>query len=296
MKLPTAQHTSGTQYFLPQPSFWPICLCAAIILFFIGAANWLHDHWYGPYLLFLGLLCILLVMYAWFGKVIHEHRADRYNKQVDRSFRWGMFWFIFSEVLFFAGFFAALFYTRAISLAELGGAINPLTHLLLWPDFSAAWPVFHNPDNQQFLAASSVASIWKIPALNTLLLLSSGVTLTVAHWGLCLNKRAVLITGLIFTILLGASFLGCQASEYYAAYHQHGLTLNAGSYGSLFFLLTGFHGLHVTIGTTMLIIMLVRSLQGDFSPANHFAFNATVWYWHFVDVVWLGLFIFVYLL
>ncbi len=292
MNAEATQHHS--QYYLPSPSSWPVLLCASIILFFIGAANWLHDHWYGPYLLFLGLFCILRVMFSWFVNVIHEHRTASYNQQVGRSFRWGMAWFIFSEVFFFAGFFAALFYTRVLSLPELAGEAHPLTHLLLWPGFSAEWPLFHNPDNKQFLAASSVGNIWGIPALNTVLLLSSGVTLTIAHWGLCLQKRAILILGLLFTILLGMTFLSCQASEYYAAYHQHGLTLNAGSYGSLFFLLTGFHGLHVTIGTTLLIIMLIRCIQGDFSPESHFAFNATAWYWHFVDVVWLMLFTFFY--
>lgn len=291
----TIQNAQQKQrYFLPQPSSWPILLCASIILFFIGAANWLHNDSVGPYLLFLGLFCILRVMYGWFSSVIHENKASSYNAQVAKSFRWAMVWFIFSEALFFAGFFAALFYTRVLSVPELGGLTHPLTHLLLWPNFSAHWPLLNNPDNHLFLAPSSVANIWAIPALNTLLLLSSGVTLTVAHWGLCLRQRSVLICGLILTILLGATFLGCQASEYYAAYHQHGITLNAGSYGSLFFLLTGFHGLHVTIGTSMLMVMLYRSVQGDFSPENHFAFNATAWYWHFVDIVWLMLFIFFY--
>jgi cytochrome c oxidase subunit III len=291
---PAMQSSTNGQYYLPQPSFWPISISASIVIFFIGAANWLHYQWFGPYLLFLGLFSILIVMFGWFSTVIHENRTLRYNQQVDHSFRWGMAWFIFSEVLFFGGFFAALFYTRVFSVPELGGETYPLTHLLLWPDFTAAWPLLHNPDNNLFLGASSVGNTWGIPALNTLLLLSSGVTLTIAHWGLGLQKRAVLIWGLLFTILLGVTFLGCQGSEYYAAYHRHGLTLNAGSYGSLFFILTGFHGAHVTIGTTMLIVMLIRSMQGDFSPKSHFAFNATAWYWHFVDVVWLMLFVFVY--
>lgn len=294
MNVQPIKHTRNSQYFIPGPSVWPVSLCASIILFFIGAANWLHDRWFGPYLLYLGLLCILGAMSAWFTNVIRENKASNYNTQVGYSFRWGMTWFIFSEVLFFASFFGALFYTRVFSVPELSGAIRPLTHILLWPDFTGGWPLLDNPDNRQFLGANSVGNIWGIPALNTLLLLSSGVTLTIAHWGLSLKKRTVLICGLFFTILLGATFLGCQASEYYAAYQQHGLTLNAGSYGSLFFLLTGFHGAHVTIGSTMLIVMLIRSIQGDFSPENHFAFSATAWYWHFVDVVWLMLFIFFY--
>src|SRR5690606_25907847 len=135
---------------------------------------------------------------------------------------------------------------------------------------------------------------WGIPALNTLILLTSGATVTWAHWGLLKENRGQLITGLFLTVALGIMFLGFQAYEYVHAYTELGLTLGTGIYGSTFFMLTGFHGFHVTVGTIMLMVILGRAIKGHFSPHNHFGFEAVAWYWHFVDVVWLGLFIFVY--
>ena len=137
---------------------------------------------------------------------------------------------------------------------------------------------------------------WGIPAINTMLLLTSGATLTWAHWGLIKGKRSQLNWGLALTVLLGATFMGFQVYEYAHAYAEMGLTLGAGVYGATFYILTGFHGFHVTLGTIMLIVMWGRSLKGHFSEHNHFAFEAVAWYWHFVDVVWLILFVFVYIL
>lgn len=288
------QKANQSHYFLPDPSYWPLMGCVGILTFFIGAANWLHYHWLGPYLLSLGVIIILVMMAGWFSRVIHENRTDSYNSQVSSSFKLGMSWFIFSEVLFFGGLFGTLFYTRLWSVPELGGEIYPLTNILLWPDFVAQWPLLKNPENYKYLGAKSVGNVWGIPALNTLLLLTSGATLMFAHWGLVQGKRKILVSGLILSILLGITFLLCQSHEYYQAYTIHGLTLNAGSYGSTFFILTGFHGIHVTIGATMLSVILFRSLAGHFSTDNHFAFRAVAWYWHFVDIVWLFLFVFVY--
>ncbi len=135
---------------------------------------------------------------------------------------------------------------------------------------------------------------WGIPAINTLILLSSGVTVTWAHWGLKKNDRTQLILGLMATVALGFLFLVLQAYEYHHAYTELNLTLHSGIYGTTFFMLTGFHGLHVTLGATMLLVILMRSLKGHFTADHHFAFEAVAWYWHFVDVVWLGLFVFVY--
>ena len=135
---------------------------------------------------------------------------------------------------------------------------------------------------------------WGIPAINTLILLTSGATVTWAHWGLLKDNRQQLIIGLLGTVVLGFLFVVLQGFEYHEAYSEMGLTLGTGIYGSTFFMLTGFHGLHVSIGAIMLLVVLIRSMRGHFSPENHFAFEAAAWYWHFVDVVWLGLFIFVY--
>ena len=226
------------------------------------------------------------------GTVIAESQSGKYNQQVDMSFRWGMGWFIFSEVMFFAAFFGALFYARMYAVPWLGGAGNKFfTHELLWPAFDAVWPT-NGP--QGVGGDFTLMGAWGIPAVNTLILLSSGVTVTWAHWGLKENKRAQLILGLIATVALGFLFLGLQASEYIHAYHELNLTLKSGIYGTTFFMLTGFHGLHVTLGATMLTVILIRSIKGHFTDEHHFAFEAVAWYWHFVDVVWLGLFIFVY--
>jgi cytochrome c oxidase subunit 3 len=135
---------------------------------------------------------------------------------------------------------------------------------------------------------------WGIPAINTLLLLSSGVTVTWAHWGLLANKRQQLIIGLALTVALGLLFISLQAYEYAEAYGHMNLKMTSGVYGSTFYMLTGFHGFHVTLGATMLIVILVRAMKGHFTAERHFAFEAVAWYWHFVDVVWLGLFVVVY--
>lgn len=288
------EQVAGGSYFLPPPSHWPALGCAGLFCGFIGAAHWLHDLPIGPYLFALGLAIIAVMMVGWFRRVIHENQTGCYNRWVGRSFRSGMAWMIFSEVMFFGGFFGALFFIRLWSVPELGGEVYPLTNLLLWPDFETQWPLLVNPDNRTYLGAHAVSEPWGIPALNTALLLSSGVTITWAHWGLMQQKRGVLVAGLFLTIVLGTTFLALQGNEYYDAYTKDGLTLNAGVYGSTFFILTGFHGIHVTVGTIMLMVILGRSIAGHFTPANHFAFQGVTWYWHFVDVVWLFLFVFVY--
>ena len=283
-------------YYVPKPSHWPLVGSLGLTTTLVGAASWLHMDWYGPYLFTLGLCIIVFMMVGWFGQVIYENQKGRFDRQVDRSFRWGMCWFIFSEVCFFGAFFGALFFSRYWSIPMLGGdlPLHPATHTTLWPDFQATWPLLKNPNNSTFVGAYEAMGAWGLAAINTFILLSSGVTITWAHWALKLNKRTQLNLGLFCTILLGASFLCLQAYEYHEAYTELNLTLNAGIYGTTFFMLTGFHGLHVTIGTIMLIVILGRTLRGHFTPERHFAFEGVAWYWHFVDVVWLFLFIFVY--
>lgn len=281
------------KYYLPSPSSWPLKASIALICIFTGAANWMHDEWFGPYLFVFGLLMLFYIIYGWFGTVIHENRAGLLqSNQVDRSFRWGMCWFIFSEVMFFGAFFGALFYVRVISVPALGEL--DISHIILWPDFKAAWPLLKNPNPAAYVGPESVMNAWGVPALNTLILLTSGVTITIAHWSLLKNHRLTMLYSQLATILLGISFLVLQGVEYTEAYVEKGLTLGSGIYGTTFFMLTGFHGLHVTIGTIGLCVILYRMLIRDFNPHNHFAFEAVSWYWHFVDVVWLLLFVFVY--
>ncbi len=283
-------------YYLPSPSSWPLKGSIALICTLAGAANWIHEEWFGPYLFGFGFLMLIYMIYGWFGMVIRENRAGTLNNsQVDRSFRWGMCWFIFSEVMFFSAFFGALFFVRVISVPTLSGAgSHIISHILLWPSFSAGWPSHANPNPSLFVAPQSVMEAWGIPALNTFILLTSGATITLAHWAILKNHRKTMLLGQLLTILLGISFLFFQAHEYTIAYLEKGLTLGSGIYGTTFFMLTGFHGLHVTIGTIGLCVIFYRMLRHDFNSHNHFAFEAVSWYWHFVDVVWLLLFVFVY--
>jgi cytochrome c oxidase subunit 3 len=272
-------------YFVPQPANYPIRGSLALLLLATGAVLWMNHYPAGPWLVLAGFLVLIWMMFGWFGQVIRESESRVYNQQVDTGFRWSMSWFIFSEVMFFAAFFGALFYIRVLSVPDLA---NPIQKIL-WPDFAASWP----STGPYIRSAFTPMEAWGIPAINTLLLLSSGVTLTIAHWGLVAGNRAKLKLWLFLTIVLGVTFIGLQAYEYTHAYHT-GLKLTTGVYGSTFFLLTGFHGFHVTIGAIMLTVMLGRSLKGHFDAHHHFAFEAAAWYWHFVDVVWILLFIIVY--
>ena len=282
--------SSNGGYYLPEPSHWPIVGSVGIFLMLGGFANFLHGgNWI---VMAVGAAIIIYMLFGWFGTVIKESQAGKYDSQVDTSFRMGMGWFIFSEVMFFAAFFGVLFYARMWSIPWLGGAgNNAMTHELLWPAFEAAWPT-NGPGavGGDFTAMGP----WGIPAINTLILLSSGVTITWSHWWLKKNDRTQLILGLMATVALGFLFLGLQAYEYIHAYSELNLTLESGMYGTTFYMLTGFHGLHVTLGATMLTVILIRAMKGHFTEENHFAFEAVAWYWHFVDVVWLGLFVFVY--
>jgi cytochrome c oxidase subunit III len=282
-------------YYLPDPSHWPIIGSIGLFTLFIGGAIWLNGSGLGPWVLLAGLGIFIFMLVGWFSTVIRESESGAYNDQVDDSFRQGMIWFIFSEVMFFACFFGALFYARILSVPWLSGeGVGFMTNYLLWPDFSANWPEIVVPDPAAFSVYTEVIPAWGVPAFNTVILLSSGVTLTLAHWGLKEGNRKALSRWLFATFALGFFFVVMQGQEYYHAYHELNLTLNSGIYGSTFFLLTGFHGFHVTLGAIMLSVIWARTLKGHFTEERHFAFEAVAWYWHFVDVVWLFLFVTVY--
>jgi cytochrome c oxidase subunit 3 len=281
-----AQDDAKPYYFVPQPSHWPITGSVALLLMGMGAAFWMNSVAAGPWLLLGGFGVLVVMMFGWFGKVIGESEALLYNTQVDSSFRWGMSWFIFSEVMFFAAFFGALFYVRNLSVPDLGS----LDSKLVWPDYTPSWPTVGPYIKEQFTPMGAFG----IPLLNTIILLTSGFTLTLAHHALKLGNRGGLKLWLFATIVLGFTFMGFQAYEYIHAYHEYNLKLTTGVYGSTFFMLTGFHGFHVTVGAIMLTVMLARAFMGHFTASHHFAFEAAAWYWHFVDVVWLLLFVLVY--
>ena len=278
-------------YYIPDPSQWTIIAMVSLLTTLEGTALAINGVGFGNILVVGGLLLFGFLMFGWFSDVIKENLSDCYNKQVDTSFRMGMFWFIASEVFFFISFFGALFYIRNIALPWLGGEGYLGASQILYDQFQATWP---SQGPGELGGEFEPMGAWGIPAINTLILLSSGVTITFAHWGLKENNQRKLVNGLIATIVLGLVFVVLQMYEYGHAYGALNLTLESGVYGSTFYMLTGFHGFHVTMGAIMLMAILGRSMKGHFSPHNHFAFEAVAWYWHFVDVVWLGLFIFVY--
>ena len=285
----------SSSYYIPHGSPWPIRGSVALFCIMIGAVAYLNE-WTGLWSFAPGAVLLAYLFFGWFSTVIGESQRGTFNSQVDRSFRMGMMWFIFSEVMFFAAFFGALFYSRMLSVPWLGGqGVKVFSNFILWPGFEAAWPT-NGPGHVGGHADSTFSTIPAIgiPALNTAILLTSGLTVTLAHHALRAGQRGRLALFLAMTFLLGFTFVGFQAHEYGEAYRQLGLRLSTGIYGSTFFMLTGFHGLHVTIGAIMLLVIWLRVLRGHFTPDKHFAFEAVAWYWHFVDVVWLGLFIFVY--
>jgi cytochrome c oxidase subunit 3 len=284
-----------SKYYVPHGTPWPIVGSVALFTTMLGVVSWLNE-WFGPVLFIIGLALLAFMFVGWFRTVINESEEGYYNLGVDRSFRMGMIWFIFSEVMFFSAFFGALFYARTLSVPWLGGeGVKVFNKIFLWKDYTSGWPT-NGPAHLSPRADGSFETIpaFSVPALNTLILLSSGVTITIAHHALREGKRNILKIFLAATFLLGFLFVFLQAGEYKEAYLEKGLQLSTGIYGSTFFMLTGFHGLHVTIGAIMLTIIWLRTMKGHFTPTRHFAFEAVAWYWHFVDVVWLGLFIFVY--
>jgi len=280
-------------YFVPSPSRHPAMAALGMFFILLGAGQWINDAVWGKYSVIFGLTWFLVVLYQWFRDSVGESQGGQYGARIDMSFRWSMGWFIFSEVMFFGAFFGALWWVRNHSVPNLGNFENAL----IWPGFQAVWP-----SNGTGVTASpagivepftTMTPFW-LPTINTALLLSSGVTLTIAHHALIANDRAKTLRFMWLTVLLGVTFLGVQGYEYSHAYHEMNLKLSSGVYGSTFFMLTGFHGFHVFIGMLMLTFITLRLRNGHFTPERHFGFEGAAWYWHFVDVVWLGLYVVVY--
>ena len=289
-----ATTTSENSYYLPEPSRWPITASLAVFVLLFGVVFWVNGQGAGPWIMLAGAAIMIYLFKGWFGDVISENLQGCYSGKVDRSFRHGMFWFITSEVFFFLTFFGCLYYLRNITLPYLGGEGWLGKSNMLWEGFKYSWPPLTLPDASNYVEAKEAMGPMGIPLINTIILLSSGATITVAHWGLKKGNNRQLVIWLAATIALGVLFFALQAYEYGHAYAAMDLTLKSGIYGSTFYMLTGFHGLHVTIGTIMLMVILGRAIKGHFSPHNHFAFEGVAWYWHFVDVVWVGLYVFVY--
>ncbi len=289
----SATHGSTPYYFVPGPSRHPAMAALGLFFVILGAGQWVNGVGWGAYALTFGLIVWLGVLYQWFSEAVSESEGGMYGRKIDMSFRWSMSWFIFSEVMFFGAFFTALWWARSHSVPTLGS----LENALLWPDFKAVWPsmaagITASPAGiiEPF---STVGPFW-LPTINTALLLSSGVTLTIAHHALRDGNRARTIGFMWATVLLGLVFLFVQGYEYAHLYNDLNLKMTSGIYGSTFYMLTGFHGFHVFVGMLMLLFITLRLGKGHFTAESHFGFEGAAWYWHFVDVVWLGLYILVY--
>ena len=288
-----APHGVTPYYFVPNPSGYPAMAALGLFFVILGAGQWVNGAGWGAYSLMAGMVIWLGTLFVWFKQAVGESESGQYSDRVDVSFRWSMSWFIFSEVMFFAAFFGALYWARVHSIPALGS----LDNAILWPDFKAIWPsagggITGSPANT--VEPFGVMGPWPIPTINTAILLTSGLTLTIAHHALIAGKRAKTIAWMWITVLLGITFVGFQAYEYIHAYQELNLKLTSGIFGSTFFLLTGFHGFHVFVGMLMLLFITIRLMNGHFTPEKHFGFEGAAWYWHFVDVVWLGLYFLVY--
>jgi cytochrome c oxidase subunit 3 len=254
-------------FHIVDPSPWPIAMAFALFILATGAALYFYHCKLGGFLLTLGFFFAVFAISLWFRDVIRESAKEGYHtKQVQQGIIYGMMLFIVSELLFFAAFFWAYFHSSLAPTIEIGGT---------WPPY-LLWNQVINP--------------FGVPLLNTVILLISGATITWAHHCILLKKEGEAVRALILTIYLAILFIITQALEYVSTV----ISISDGIYGSTFYLLTGFHGFHVIIGTIFIIVCLIRYLNGHFTPNHHVGFTAAAWYWHFVDVVWLFLFIFVY--
>ena len=300
---------SYQKYYVPDQSKFPIFAAISLFLLVMGASSTINSldnpDSNAVYILYLGFTVFGINLFFWFKTVIAEHIAGLNSAQLQQSFVFGMAWFIFSEVMFFGAFFGALFYVRNFSVPWLGGEGEKGLANMLWEGFEASWPVMSTPDAGSAFVLADKNMSWPgwnhalkwLPMWNTIVLLSSSVTVHFAHLALKNNNKKVFNKWLAVTVTLALTFVALQIAEYYEAYAHYGLTLNSGIYGSTFFMLTGFHGFHVMMGGIMLAVMLARSVfAGHFEDHDHFGFEAASWYWHFVDVVWVMLFLFVYIL
>ncbi len=259
-------------YHLVDPSPWPLVASMSMLGLTLGGASAMHGHQFGIPLAIAGLIGVLFVMFVWWRDVINEGKHNHHTGAVQHGLRAGMALFITSEVMFFVAFFWAFFNASLFPVIPLED---------LWPVLEGAtWPP----------AGVETMNAWDIPFLNTLILLLSGTTVTWAHHALLHGDNKGVVQGLACTVVLGAIFTCLQAFEY----HHAAFGFKDGIYSSTFYMATGFHGLHVLIGTLFLAVNLVRATRGSLTQEHHLGFEFAAWYWHFVDVVWLFLFVFVY--
>ena len=305
-------------YYVPEQSAYPILATIGLFCLVFGMGTFFNElqaesAGIGRYISLAGFGMLSATLFFWFRQAIRENMQGLNSMQLKRSYVWGMGWFIFSEVMFFAAFFGALFYVRNLAGPWLGGEGDKGQFIsVLWDTYKFTWPMMETPDqvvngakatfvgagegNSMYLRDAHNGLLGWLPLWNTIILLTSSVTVHMAHVGLKNDNHGKFRFWLLITVLLAIIFLYVQYLEYHEAYVDLGLTLKSGIYGTTFFMLTGFHGFHVFLGMTMLLIMLLRAQKGHFTHDDCFGFEAASWYWHFVDVVWVCLFLFVYIL
>jgi cytochrome c oxidase subunit 3 len=268
-------HGKNHDYHLVNPSPWPVVGAVSAFILAVGAVTWMHG---GTWMIMtLGFLMVLYTMFMWWRDVLREAHGGDHTPVVGLHLRYGMLLFIASEVMFFVAWFWA-FFDASLFAGETNLASRVLATGGVWPP-----------------QGTIVFDAFRLPLLNTLILLTSGTTVTWAHHALLNGDRKGLINGLILTVVLGLLFTSVQAYEYAHAMFAFSNANGGNIYGSVFFMATGFHGFHVIVGTIFLFICLLRAIKGDFTPKQHFGFEAAAWYWHFVDVVWLFLFAAIYI-
>ncbi len=287
-------HSKQHDYHLVNPSPWPLVGSLSALVLAIGAVAWMRTGngglfgLEGPWLFAVGLLGVIVTMIGWWRDVVYESVYEgSHTPVVQLHLRYGMILFIASEVMFFLAWFWAYFDAALFPAATTLPDSDTMVGLVGRQEATGGqWPPAATGDGR-FV---STFDPWGLPLVNTLVLLLSGTTVTWAHHALLQNDRRGLVWGLTLTVLLGMAFTALQAYEYtHAAFEFSGHI-----YGSVFFMATGFHGVHVIIGTLFLAVCLFRALAGHFTPEKHFGFEAAAWYWHFVDVVWLFLFASIY--
>lgn len=314
-----ASEHGQSSYYVPEQSKYPLFASIGVATMLVGVATWLNDLHANrpgsPAILICGFLILATVLFNWFGTAIRENIQGLNSPQLKRSYRIGMQWFIFSEVMFFATFFGGLFYVRELVGPWLSGeGVGHFTNTILWNGFHFSWPMMETPQQMiggvanQIIANNGVfvgpeknmswpgvaEAVHWLPLWNTIFLVTSSITCEFAHHALKENNRGMFKAMLAVTLVLGFAFVYFQAKEYHEAYTEMGMTLKSGIYGTTFYMLTGFHGFHVCLGAFMLLVMFLRAMKGHFNKDDHFGFEAASWYWHFVDVVWLFLVAVVY--
>ncbi len=284
-------------YYVPEYSWWPILAAVGLFLLGLGSIEYFGDGTLGPKLLISGVSILLLVMVCWLAAVMKESRKGLYDAQMHRTFRWGMAWFIFTDIMLFVGLLGALWYYRIFTFPQLAGthhAFELLTHYVLWPDFRSDWPLLVNPDPSQFNGPEQgLAFGWK-NIITTLVMLCSGLTLVLANIGFRTQRKALLNTGLIATFLLISMFFILKIDAIAMAIHQLGITLDSGIYGSIVMFLFVIYLIQVFVAIILLSVVVIRGLLGHFSLQNDFSIRAFSWFWFFMIIVWLAIFFSVY--